>query len=146
MQSGNIYNITPFRGWSIVKLSTLLIKKGSHKQYATLTTLAVVWALWSFKIFIWSELYWWALKERNSCCLQIDLIYIYIYICVCIICLYIYIYIYIFKYITNYHSFLCLLLLQRNSNLPSATASFLNVTCVAANLHIIRQIFAWFIY
>ena len=38
-------------GWSnirllnFVKLSTLLIKKGSHKQYATLTTLAVVWAL-----------------------------------------------------------------------------------------------------
>ena len=54
----------------------------SHKRYATLTTLAVVWALWSFKIFIWSELYWWALKERNSCCLQIDrkiCIYIYIY-------------------------------------------------------------------
>ena len=32
-------------------LSTLLIKKGSHRRYATLTTLAVVWALWSFKIF-----------------------------------------------------------------------------------------------
>ena len=58
-------------------LSTLLIKKGCHKRYATLTTLAVVWALWSFKIFIWSELYWWALKEQNNCCLQIDLIYIY---------------------------------------------------------------------
>ena len=34
-------------------------------------TLAVVWALWPFKMFIWSELYWWALKERNSCSLQI---------------------------------------------------------------------------
>ena len=45
-------------------------------------TLAVVWALWSFKIFFWSELYWWALKERNSCCIQIDRIYIYIYISV----------------------------------------------------------------
>ena len=44
-------------------------------RYATLTTLAVVWALWSFKIFFWSKLYWWALKERNSCCIQI--IYIY---------------------------------------------------------------------
>ena len=60
---------------NFVKLSTLLIKKGSHKRYATLTTPAVVWALWSFKIFIWSELYWWILKERNSCCLQIDPIY-----------------------------------------------------------------------
>ena len=39
--------------------------------YVTLTTLAVVWALWSFKIFFWSELYWWTLKDRNSCCLQI---------------------------------------------------------------------------
>ena len=57
---------------SFVKLSTVLIKKGSHKRYATLTTLEVVWALWSFKIFFWSELYWWALQERNSCCLQID--------------------------------------------------------------------------
>ena len=36
-------------------------------MYATLTTLAVVWALWSFRIFIWSELYWWALKEWNNC-------------------------------------------------------------------------------
>ena len=31
--------ITPL---NIVKLSTLLIEKGSHKRYATLTTLAVV--------------------------------------------------------------------------------------------------------
>ena len=30
---------------NFLKSSTLLIKKGSHKQYATLTTLAVVWAL-----------------------------------------------------------------------------------------------------
>ena len=57
---------------NFVNLSTLLIKKGSHKRYATLTTLAVVWALWYFKIFFWSELYWWALKEQNSCCIQID--------------------------------------------------------------------------
>ena len=34
-----IYYITLL---NIVKLSTLLIKKGSHKRYATLTTLAVV--------------------------------------------------------------------------------------------------------
>ena len=54
------------------KLITLLIKKGSHKRYATPRTLAVVWALWFFKIFLWSELNWWALKEQNSCCLQID--------------------------------------------------------------------------
>ena len=71
---------------NFVKLSILLIKKGSHKRYATLTILALVWALWSFKILFWSELYWWALKERNSCCLQIDWIIVYIYI-------YIYIYI-----------------------------------------------------
>ena len=57
---------------NIVKLSTLLIKKASHKRYVTLTTLAVVWALWSFKTFIWSELYWWALKQQKICCLQID--------------------------------------------------------------------------
>ena len=43
---------------NFVKLSTLLIKKGCHERYATLTTLAVVWALWLFKIFFWSELYW----------------------------------------------------------------------------------------
>ena len=30
---------------NFVKLSTLLIKKGSHKRYAMLTGLAVVWAL-----------------------------------------------------------------------------------------------------
>ena len=49
----------------LVKLSHLLIKKGSHKRYATLTALAVVWALWSFKIFIWSDL---RFDLRNSCC------------------------------------------------------------------------------
>ena len=64
---------------NFVKLSTLLIKKGSHRRYATLTTLAVVWALWSFMIFFWSELYWWALKEWNSFCIQIDRICINIY-------------------------------------------------------------------
>ena len=36
------------------KLSTLLIEKGSHKRYAMPTTLVVVSALWSFKIFILS--------------------------------------------------------------------------------------------
>ena len=40
-----------------------------------------------YKIFIWSELYWRAPKERNSCCLQIDRIYIYIYIYICVFCL-----------------------------------------------------------
>ena len=54
----------------IVLYYIMLIKKGSHKRYVTLTTLVVVWALWFFEIFIWSELYWWALKERNSSCLQ----------------------------------------------------------------------------
>ena len=53
----------------------VLIKKRSHKRYATVTTLVEVWILWSFKIFLWSVLYWWVLKERNSCCLQTDLIY-----------------------------------------------------------------------
>ena len=61
-----------------IKLSNLLIKEGSHKWYATLTTLAIVWALWSFKIFIWFY------------------IYIYIYINIYI---YIYIYIHIYIYI-----------------------------------------------
>ena len=42
---------------NFVKLSTLLIEKGSHKRYATPTALVVVWALWSFKVFIRSELY-----------------------------------------------------------------------------------------
>ena len=81
----------------VVKLSTLLIKKGSHKRYATLTGLAVVWALWSFKIFFWSELYWSALKERNNCCLY-KYIYIYIYIYVYIY-MYVYMYIYLYAYI-----------------------------------------------
>ena len=40
-----------------------------------------------YKIFIWSELYWRAPKERNSCCLQIDRICIYIYIYICVFCL-----------------------------------------------------------
>ena len=35
---------------------------------------------YSFKIFIWSELRWWALKEWNRCSPQIDRVYIYIYI------------------------------------------------------------------
>ena len=57
---------------NVFKLCTLLIEKGSRKRYATLTTLAVVWALSSFNNFTWSELYWWALKELNGCCLQIN--------------------------------------------------------------------------
>ena len=48
----------------IFVLNTLLIEKGSHKRYA-MPTVQVVWALCSFKIWIWSELHWWALKERN---------------------------------------------------------------------------------
>ena len=56
-----------------IKLSTQLIDRGSHKLYATLTTLAVVWALFSFRIFFSAEMCWWALKEWNSCCLLIDL-------------------------------------------------------------------------
>ena len=52
-----IYNV------NFVKLNTLLIEKGSRKRYSMPT--ALVWALWSFKICIWSELHWWVLKERN---------------------------------------------------------------------------------
>ena len=57
---------------NFVKLSTLLVETCSHKWYAMLTTLAVVWAFWSFRILPWCELAWWALKERNSWLLQID--------------------------------------------------------------------------
>ena len=48
------------RDWSYftvlnsVKFSTPLMEKGSHKQYATLTTLAVDWVFCSFRIFFWS--------------------------------------------------------------------------------------------
>ena len=63
----NIYMI-----YNLIMLSTLLIKKGSHNWSATLNTLAVVWTLWSFKILIWFKLCWWALKEPNGCCPQID--------------------------------------------------------------------------
>ena len=59
---------------NFVKLSTLLIERGGHKRYTMPTALVVVWPLWSFKIFIWTKLRWWALKEQNSNCLQIDLI------------------------------------------------------------------------
>lgn len=38
--------------------------KESQKQYATLTTLAVIWKIWYLKIFIWSQLRWWTLKEQ----------------------------------------------------------------------------------
>ena len=84
--------ITPL---NFVRLSTLLIKKSSHKRHATLRTLAVVWALWSFKIF----------KEQNSCCIQIIYIYIYTYIYIIYICIYyiyVNIYIYIYIYICMY--------------------------------------------
>ena len=37
---------------NFVKLSTLLIQKGSLKRYAMITALVAVWVLWSFKIFI----------------------------------------------------------------------------------------------
>ena len=60
---------------NFVKLNTLLLmENSSHKLYTTLKTLAVVWALCSFRIFFWSELCWRALKERNSWCEQIDFI------------------------------------------------------------------------
>ena len=108
----NIYDIQYIMLLNFVKLSTLFIKKGSHKQYAMLTTLAVVWALWSFKIFIWSELYWWALKEVRS--LQIDqidiYIYVYVYMSVCVyisISIYIYI-IYYFYFVILQNSFIVL--------------------------------------
>ena len=45
-----------------------MIEKCSHKQYAILTALIVTWALWSFKILIWSELCWWVFIKQNSCC------------------------------------------------------------------------------
>ena len=57
---------------NFVKLSTLLIENGKHNRYATLTTLALVWALCSFSIFFRLELRWWPLKEGNSCCLKVD--------------------------------------------------------------------------
>ena len=55
-----------------VKYSIVLTEKGSHKRYATLTNLAVVWELCSLRIFPWAELCWWALKDRSSWCLEID--------------------------------------------------------------------------
>ena len=42
----------------LVKLSTLLIEKGSHKQHTMPTALIGEWALWSFKVFNWFELSW----------------------------------------------------------------------------------------
>ena len=59
---------------NFVKLSTLLIERDGHKRYTLPAALVVVWALWSFKIFIWTKLRWWALEEQNSNCLQIDLV------------------------------------------------------------------------
>ena len=32
----------------------------------------IIWALRCLTIFFWADLCWWALKERNSCCLQVD--------------------------------------------------------------------------
>ena len=55
-----------------VKYSIVLTEKGSHKRYTTLTFLAVVWVLCSFRIFFWAELWSSALKEQNSCCLQME--------------------------------------------------------------------------
>ena len=55
---------------SFVKLNTVLTEKGSHKRYAMSIALVVVCVLWSSKMFIWSKLHWWALKELNCCCLQ----------------------------------------------------------------------------
>ena len=82
---------------NFVKLSTLLIEKGSHNQYAMPTALVAVWALWSFKIFNWSELRWRALKEQNNCCTSYLYTYIYIYIYMYVyVSAYIYIYIYIY--------------------------------------------------
>ena len=49
---------------NFVKLNTLLIEKSSYKQYPMPTSLVAVLALWSFKIFTWSKLRWWTLKER----------------------------------------------------------------------------------
>ena len=39
-----------------VRMSTLLIKKNSHKRYPMPTALVIVCGLWAFKIFIGSEL------------------------------------------------------------------------------------------
>ena len=36
----------------------LLIQNGIHKRYAMPAASVVVWRLWSFKMFIWSELRW----------------------------------------------------------------------------------------
>ena len=49
--------------FNFVKLNTLSIDKGSHNRYAMPN--ALLWALWSFKICIWSELHCSVLKERN---------------------------------------------------------------------------------
>ena len=57
---------------NFVMLSSLLMEKDSHKRYATLTTLEALWAIFSLRNFLWSELCWWALQEQSSCCLQID--------------------------------------------------------------------------
>ena len=48
-----------------VKLCILLIQKSSDKQYAKFTTLAMVWALCSFRMFFCAEL---------CCRLEIDFI------------------------------------------------------------------------
>lgn len=52
---------------SCICCCTLLIKKESHKWRAIISTLALVWALWAFQIFIWFELHWWSPKEQNKC-------------------------------------------------------------------------------
>ena len=57
---------------NFVKFSNLLIEKGSHKRNGMLTTLAVAWAFWFFRISFCPDVCWWALKEQHSCCLLID--------------------------------------------------------------------------
>ena len=55
-------------------------------ESSTLTARPLLWLLhtcillWSFMIFFWSELYCWAIKEWNRCCIRIDRVCIYIYI------------------------------------------------------------------
>ena len=101
---------------NFVKLSTL---EGSQKRYTMLTTVAVVWGLYSFKILCWSELADELSKSETAAvyrliiymyvCIYVYMyIYIYIhicmnmYICICIyICVYIYL-IYIYIYIYTY--------------------------------------------
>ena len=49
---------------SFVKLSTLLVKKGSHEKYVTVAFLAVVWTLRSYKILI--DIIWADVLSKNK--------------------------------------------------------------------------------